>query len=146
MAILFIYLWFQQNAPQPSSLDRTFNVIKLNISINGISSTYYAYLASSLPQQEQGYMNQTSIGDCNYHSPCVGMLFLFSNQSNECFWMENTEISLNQIWIAWNGTAEYEYIGQPYSTNAVCYNATAILETLPSQKIPLGSRIKIQHS
>ncbi|MFI5412555.1 MAG: DUF192 domain-containing protein [Candidatus Micrarchaeales archaeon] len=142
--ILLLYFKSQQQIPQLSSLDQSFNVIKLNVSIGNSSSVYYAYIASTLQQQEQGYMNQTSIGDCGSRSPCLGMLFLFNNQSYLCFWMHNTEIPLNQLWIAANGTVTYEYVGQPYSNNTICYNAIEVLETLPNQRIPLGSKIRIQ--
>jgi len=140
IAIVFIYFRSVQTNFE-SDLDRAFNVTTITISSNGVNSTYYAYLASTSVQQQQGYMNQTIIGDCRGMSPCVGMLFLFNNAQNLCFWMYNTKIALNQAWIAANGMVVYEYIGTPYSTVTICHAGKAVLETLPNQSIPLQSKI-----
>jgi uncharacterized membrane protein (UPF0127 family) len=116
-------------------LDSEFNVTQITIYSNGSNSTYYAYFPVNLSQEEQGYMNQTSIGDCRGMSPCIGMLFLFNYSQDLCFWMDNTEIALNQVWIASNGTITGEYIGTPYSKATICYTAQAVLETLPNTTI-----------
>lgn len=148
--IIFVYIRLLESPlliiPQQktSSLDSTFNITTLTISSNGTNSTYYAYLATTLSQEQQGYMNQTAIGDCKGMSPCIGMLFLFNKTQNLCFWMDNTEIALNQVWIAANGTVVSVYTGTPYSTATICYSGEAVLETLPSTNIPPNSIISWQ--
>ena len=72
------------------------------------------------------------------------MLFAFSNYSNVCFWMENTEIPLKQIWIAANGSVVNESDAVPYSTALICHNGKAVLETSPASSIRMGDKIRVQ--
>ena len=125
---------------QPNSPDWYFHTVKINITDNGVSTAYGAYLAANLTQQEQGYMNQTGIGDCNGIKPCIGMLFVFQNSSSQCFWMKNTEIPLKQVWIN-NGAITRIYNATPYSTDVICGYGNWVLETGINQSIPAGSRI-----
>ena len=137
LAVIFLVqhpgtVGIQSNTP----LDKTFPVGSIAIG----SVKYYVYLAKTLPQQEQGYMNQTTIGDCNGNSPCLGMLFVFNNVSTECFWMKNTIMPLKQVWIA-NGTVDYVYSATPKSLATVCANGNLVLETATNFTIPAGTRV-----
>jgi uncharacterized membrane protein (UPF0127 family) len=111
-----------------------------NISIGG--SEYYAYLALTPEQQTKGLMNVTSIGDCYGHGNCIGMLFIFQNSSNLCFWMKDTIISLKQYWIK-NGTITQIAIGAPYSTNVTCYHGDMVLETNASSNFNIGEKLLV---
>ncbi len=143
LAVLSYFVPATPQMQSSSGLNSTFNVVQLNIQLNGTNtpSTYYAYVATTQAQQEQGYMNQTNLGDCRGMSPCIGMLFVFNTTYNLCFWMKNTGLPLKQLWIATNGTVVYEYDGAPYSTEAVCYTAQSVLETSDNQALPAGSKV-----
>jgi uncharacterized membrane protein (UPF0127 family) len=124
------------------SLDSFFTTGNITLENNNASSIFSVYLAETIPQQLQGYMNQSSIGDCGNRKDCIGMLFLFGNVSQQCFWMANTEIPLEQSWIAQNGIVTYAYEAQAYSTKNVCANGTMVLETLPG-RIAIGDTVKL---
>jgi uncharacterized membrane protein (UPF0127 family) len=144
LALLFVALYFRiGQAPAVSSLDKTFNVTRIVITHGNTTSMYYVYIAQNLYQQELGYMNQTSLGDCAAHSPCLGMLFQFQNTSDYCFWMENTEIPLKQVWISQNGTVIYEANATPYSVQNICHVGISVLETSPNQAIAPGDKITV---
>lgn len=135
---------------QLSTLDSIFNVTNVTVQYpagqnTSNSTSYYAYFAQTTAQQELGYMNQTWIGDCNMHAPCLGMVFDIGNQSNICFWMKNTEIPLKQIWISNTGTVTYIYNGIPYSTVSICSPGTYVLETSINSTIAPGDIITISN-
>ena len=113
------------------------------VKISSGNTTYFGsvYIAANLSQQERGYMNSTSIGNCGNASTykCVGMLFVFENDSVECFWMENTQMPLRQLWINNNYTVVYAYNASPYSTSSICYPGMYVLET--QLDIPVGAKI-----
>lgn len=157
IAILLVYVKSTENTstiPTTSyattinseNLNSEFNITRVSVSYNNTNTTYYAYLASTINQQLLGYMNQSSIGNCNGMSPCLGMLFLFNSSQNLCFWMKNTEIPLNQVWVAQNGSVVQEYIGTPYSTAVVCATGIAVIETSTNQSIPTSAKISWQQS
>ena len=70
-----------------------------------------------------------------------GMLFVYTSEQPLCFWMENTEIPLKQVWINPAGSVVAVYNATPYSTNSVCSNGEYVLETLPNSSIGLGYNI-----
>ena len=147
VAVALIYLWMYENGVRSNAmLDSNFMVARLSVESYNISHLYYAYLAYTAQQQEEGYMNATGIGDCDGYSPCLGMLFVFQNYSDQCFWMKNTGIPLAQVWFTGNGTAfgaVYEYNATPYDLQPVCYNGTMVLETAPGHSIRDVSSIRI---
>jgi hypothetical protein len=70
-----------------------------SIELNGL-----VYVAENSAEQAQGFMNATDFGSCNGFangdSKCVGMLFNFSSYEEQCFWMHDTKIPLQQDWVA----------------------------------------------
>lgn len=125
------------------SLDSTFNATDMYLAQGNKTSAYGVYLALTQAQQQQGYMNQTSLGDCKGISPCIGMLFIFSSYSNECFWMENTVLPLRQAWINQSGTITYIYNASPETTKTVCHDGSAVLETSANQALSVGGSIRV---
>jgi hypothetical protein len=111
-----------------------------NISIGG--REYYAYLALTPEQQMKGLMNVTSIGDCYGHGNCIGMLFVFQNDSYLCFWMKNTIMPLKQYWVS-NGTITQAAVGVPYSTNQICNYGDMVLETNMSSNFSIGEKLLV---
>jgi len=57
--------------------------------------------------------------------------------------MHNTEIPLQQDWIAANGTVLYQYQAKPENDTSVCFPAKYVLETSPSSNVPLGSLVHL---
>lgn len=143
-AFVVVYYWqvVATIPPNGASLNREFEVTQISITQQNATSDYYAYLALNQSQQQLGYMNQTSLGNCNGHSPCIGMLFLFSGENTYCFWMKNTEIPLEQIWFNTN-TETHVYTGQPYSTATACYPGFAVLETSPGFAIAPNATLRV---
>ena len=58
-------------------------------------------MATSWPQQERGLMFRKSL------APNAGMLFDFVKESNQNFWMKNTLIPLDMLFIAADGTIKH---------------------------------------
>lgn len=154
-----IYFYVQSQTVQTATihlnqlfpLDSTFNVTSVFVQNNAPPGTAapdhiiksYAYVAQTPQQQEQGYMNQTWLGDCDKNYPCIGMLFLIGNQSNICFWMKNTKIPLKQIWVASNETVVYIYNATPYSSATACSPGAVVLETNQNFTINVGDKVVI---
>jgi uncharacterized membrane protein (UPF0127 family) len=112
-----------------------------SISINGKS--YNVYLATTAQQQEQGLMNRTTMGGCNGYGNCLGMLFVFKNNTQLCFWMKDTKMPLEQYWIR-NNTIYTSIRGAPYSTKATCNYGDWVLETNTSSNVSIGQKIFIE--
>ncbi len=119
-------------------LNERFGVVSVAVA----NVTYYAYLANTPALREEGYMNVTGLGNCDAHTPCIGMLFTFQNQTSLCFWMENTPIPLRQTWLNQSGYPTYTYVGTPYSKRAVCSDGQYVIETAPNTTI--GGRVAIK--
>lgn len=134
--------------PAAEGIDSMFsNVTVLVLNQSGTPESYLAYVATTPTEQQQGYMNATSIGDCkgypsSYDTPCIGMIFEFTNNSNECFWMKNTKLPLKQAWIS-NSVVTYIYNATPYSTAAICHTGEQVLETAINRSIYVGERILV---
>ncbi len=140
--VLVTFVLSQGRAIQKQSqLDSYFRISHMLVISSNSTENYTVYVASNISQQEQGYMNQTGLGDCGGGVNCLGMLFLFGSQGEECFWMKNTEIPLKQMWIASNGMITYSADAVPYSTSVICANGSMVLETSPSAGISVGDRI-----
>ncbi|MDE1854819.1 MAG: DUF192 domain-containing protein [Candidatus Micrarchaeota archaeon] len=107
------------------------------ISVNG--TQYNVYIAATPEQQAQGLMNVTEVGTCSGYGNCLGMLFVFGSDSNQCFWMKDTQIPLDQYWIE-NGTITSEAQGTPYSLTPICHNGNWVLETPANTSIRVGQK------
>ena len=68
--------------------------------INGAGQEIHIYveIADEWPEIERGLMHRESLPEAE------GMLFIFLQSGNYPFWMKNTLISLDAIYIAENGT------------------------------------------
>lgn len=106
-----------------------------------VNSVYYGkiYFAITPKQQTQGLMNIS-----NLSNGFIGMLFIFNTTKKQCFWMKNTILPLHQYWLV-NGTIIYTWNGIPYSTNVICNNGDAVLET-PNLILRDGQKISFNIS
>jgi uncharacterized protein len=86
---------------------------------NNTSVTAQVEIADTEATREYGLMNRTSM------PPDHGMLFIFDYQSNVSFWMKDTLIPLDMVFLDSNGR-----IGDIYK------NATPLSETIYTAKIP----------
>jgi uncharacterized membrane protein (UPF0127 family) len=103
-----------------------------NITIGG--TEYKVLIANTLATEETGLMNATP---AELHSiGAAGMMFVFGAYGDLCFWMENTEMPLEQAWIT-NDTVWESYNASAYSTNTVCNYGSEVLE------VPSASNIYI---
>ena len=109
---------------------------------NGTLSKANVYLAENQLQQETGLMYVNSMGDCNGLGDCYGMLFVFSNYSEQCFWMDNTLMPLKQFWITGN-VITFVYNATPYSTNTICHPGNSVLEADINSSLRIGDKISI---
>lgn len=138
------YIYFSQlgtatgreNNNSTALLNREFGVGRLDIG----NSLYNVYIANTLQLQELGYMNASGIGNCDGLGRCAGILFVFGNDSMQCFWMKNTFIPLKQSWIS-DGRVNYTYSGTPLSQNSICNIGNMVLETAPSFPIEYGEQV-----
>jgi uncharacterized membrane protein (UPF0127 family) len=112
---------------------------------NELNRTVNVYLAISYQQQENGLMNQSTMGNCNGRGNCYGMLFLFPSNSNLCFWMKNTIMPLKQIWITNNTITAIEN-ATPYSTVSYCHNGDEVLETQLNSTLSVGDNVYLKSS
>ena len=92
-----------------------------SFTVNG--KTYdFTYVARCEPQREAGLMNKQVTNETT-------MLFAFPYFNPWSFWMQNTNTSLDMIWInATGGTGRVVYLApgtQPYSTSIITPNASA---------------------
>jgi uncharacterized membrane protein (UPF0127 family) len=113
---------------------------------NGSAIRGLVYVATTTQEQVQGFQRVTSFGNCNGLSknqsePCLGMIFVTARTQSLCFWMRNTPLPLQQVWISANGTVVYTYQAQPDSLNTICHTSMTVLETSPNISISLGDRI-----
>jgi len=100
------------------------------------------YVANTEAQQQEGFMNVTNFGNCNGANTngvsCVGMLFNFSSSEELCFWMHDTEIPLEQVWIATNGTVTSVYQAAAENNTSICHDGNYVLETSPQEPLVTG--------
>ncbi len=140
-----VYFVQSQQGANPLS---SFKVEKVQISSPSKNSTTsgFAYLAESASEQTQGFQGVTSFGDCNgvatNASECIGMMFVFQATQDACFWMHDTILALQQVWIAGNGTVTAIFQAQPENDSTVCHSAAYVLETSPEMQISVGDVVR----
>lgn len=78
----------------PFKHHRKLPVITLAIGIH----TVHAAVAANEADRQQGLMHRTSLG------PNEGMLFVFDESAQHCFWMKNTKLPLSIAFIDDHGT------------------------------------------
>ena len=97
----------------------------LNTINNSTISVGLVYIAGNASLQIQGFQNATSFGNCNGYASanavCEGMIFVFPSSQEACFWMHDTIIPLQQVWISQNGTVVYSYQAKPENDSTICY-------------------------
>jgi uncharacterized protein len=94
-------------------------------------------MATTWPQQEQGLMFRKSV------APNAGMLFDFGKEQNTSFWMKNTLIPLDMLFIKGNGTvARIAANAKPLSEESIpSYEPVrAVLEIAGGRAEQLGLR------
>ncbi len=130
MLIIALYLHYAQKSA----------IIKIN------NQSYKVVLALNQAEQRQGLMN-TSFSQLESKG-IIGMLFAFPYSAKECFWMHDTEIPLEQIWIYSNGTVNYIWNGTPYSDAAICSYGRYVLEIPNAYKISIspGQKLIVNNS
>ncbi len=141
LLVIATYAYYAFSAHTGYSLG-SFKRANLTIALDNSTVNGSVYLALNLSQWTQGYQDEKSFGSCGGSGmQCLGVLFVFPNESDECFWMLNTEFPMDQIWIGSNFTVTYTHIGTPYSTNSFCGYGQYVLETLPNYTINAGDRV-----
>ena len=94
------------------------------LNINGKNYTFIQ--EANYSQELSGLMNANFLGLYVYNAE--GMLFPnYLNSTPFCFWMHNTYIPLNQIWVE-NNTVVAVYEAQPLDNTPICYNGTEVIE------------------
>ena len=114
------------------------------INVNGTVSTVYVDIADTQQAREKGLMYATSLDDDQ------GMLFIFDVESRESFWMKNTPLPLDMIFvnggynivdINYNATPESEMV---FTSRAPCkYVVEVNGGYCKAHGISVGDRIKI---
>ncbi len=110
-------------------------------------STYQLELAKTPEEQAQGLMYRESLPEK------TGMLFLFSDPGVHKFWMKNTMIPLDMIWLDGNGKVLFVSAGTPPCRADPCANygpdaeAASVLEIAGGmaarEKVTVGARLKV---
>ena len=77
-------------------------------------------VAKTDAQRERGLMNRTQL------PPHTGMIFVFDNDADVAFWMKNTLIPLDMVFVAANGQVRRIYANVP-----------VVDPKLPDDRIPL---------
>lgn len=98
---IFIYFFFFHN---PKT-----NVVSLQIK----NKTFNLEVAKTPSQQMTGLMNRTSL------CPNCGMIFVFGLELPQSFWMKNTHIPLDIIFLDKNGVVINIAQGQPESLDNI---------------------------
>jgi uncharacterized membrane protein (UPF0127 family) len=97
-------------------------------------------IAGTPEQRARGYMFRERIG------PEDGMLFLFEEEGIHPFWMKNTKIPLDIIWIGGDGVVVFVAAGVPPCTADPCPEvlplgrARSVLELAAGRASELGLR------
>ena len=126
-----------ESAPAASTAPSGLDLVTLTIQSGGRSHVFTVEVARTADQQAQGLMNRQSLG------PDAGMLFPFDPPRPASFWMRNTLIPLDMIFIRPDGAiARIAANTVPLSETpvAVAEPMTAVLELPGGRAAALGIR------
>ena len=117
----------------PSGLD----LVQLSINSGSRTHRFTVEVARTEPQQAQGLMNRRAL------APDAGMIFPFDPPRPASFWMRNTLIPLDLIFIRPDGTIARIATGVPLSEEeiVVAESLTAVLEIPGGRAARLGIRV-----
>ncbi len=126
LALIF-YLFFYSPAPKTTKIkikDRDFTL----------------EIAQTPAQRSRGLMYRKSL------CPDCGMLFIFGKPGTYPFWMKNTLLPLDIIWLDQNGVVVDIQPGEPQNTSLLTNSSPAkyVLETNPNVTgLKIGDQIKL---
>jgi len=117
----------------PSGLD----LVQLSINSGPRTHRFTVEVARTEPQQAQGLMNRRAL------APNAGMIFPFDPPRPASFWMRNTLIPLDLIFVRTDGTIARIATGVPLSEEeiVVAESLTAVLEIPGGRAAQLGIRV-----
>ncbi len=135
--ILLVVLLTTVVLRQPALAPEAKNARARQASISG--HTLYLELAETPQEQAKGLSNRKSL------SPQTGMLFVFSNPGRPCFWMKDTLIPLDMLWL----DADYKLVYQRQNVQPSSYpesfcpdqDAKYVLELGANESARLGLEI-----
>lgn len=118
-AALLVMSCSSQQAPHQEKPMPIKNIMPMNISnlptVCVKSHCIDVELAITEKQQEEGLMNRTDLPKDS------GMLFIFNEEDYHAFWMKNTLIPLDMVWIDAEGRVVYYYKdARPCPKNGTC--------------------------
>jgi hypothetical protein len=132
-----VHAYLLQQAAHNASREPTYlgSLPRERITVNGME--YRMLVAGTQSSMSAGLMNTTvdELDDLNVS----GMIFVFGKAGIQCFWMKNTQIPLEQAWVA-NGTVTSTYNAIPYSTSSVCGYGNDVLE-FPRTLVNVGDTV-----
>ncbi len=142
IAISIVYLAAHNKNVDKSKVDNYSQVDFLHP--GGMSDTVYVEVADDMQSQEKGLMYRTSMD----HDK--GMLFVFDQEARESFWMENTPLPLDMVFVDGNmNIIDINYNATPNSTNVFTSRSPCkyVVEVnggyCNEQNVSIGDRIKI---
>lgn len=109
-------------------------IIPVTVNTGEVSHEFATELAQTPEEQARGLMFRTQLGDFE------GMLFPSKTRQVRSFWMKNTPLPLDIIFIAPDGRIANIARGEPYSTDSVRSEgpAVAVLEIRGGRAEELG--------
>lgn len=125
----------ETQAPRPRTSPAGLDLVTLTIEGRGRSHAFTVEVARTAAQQEQGLMNRREL------APDAGMLFPFDPPRPASFWMRNTLIPLDMIFIRADGSiARVAANAVPLSEAhvEVTEPVTAVLEIAGGRAAQLG--------
>jgi uncharacterized membrane protein (UPF0127 family) len=105
---LALTVWLAQSSPQPVPTPQTLRVI----SLRAPAAQLLVQVASTEPQRERGLMGVRKL------APHNGMLFVFDSDAPIEFWMKDTLIQLDMVFIGRNGTVRSVFSNVPIVSTA----------------------------
>lgn len=108
------------------------------IKIQIANKTYTVELAETEEQHETGLQGRTELQDN------AGMLFVFDGNDTRGFWMKDTEIPLDIIFIDDDLIVKEVYEGKPNDLSMLEGECTYVLEVNPNSGIKVGDELDFE--